>query len=92
MIQTFCFINLITTGLEWKTKMQYMKRKGTWVEVIFIKHQIKQIIESCLNNPTAGQIGSTQTFYKVSEHFYLPRIFKDVEKLYLNHYIVLDIY
>ena len=73
--------------------MQYKTRKGMWVEVIFSKHQRKQIMQSCHSDPTAGHLGRTRTFYKVSERFYWPGIFKDVEKivciLHYYYYIVL---
>ena len=72
MIQTLSFIHLNTTGSEWKIKkMQYKTRKGMWLEVIFSKHQRKQIMEFCLSDPTAGHLGRTQTFYKVSERSFL---------------------
>ena len=61
--------------------MQYKTRKSMWVEVIFSKHQRKQIKESCHSDPTASHLGRTQIFYKVSERFYWPGIFNDVEKM-----------
>ena len=38
-------------------------------------------MESCHSDHTAGHLGRTRTFYKVSERFHWPGIFNDVEKI-----------
>ena len=57
-----------------------------WVEMILSKLQRKQIMESSYNDPTAGHLGRTQTFSKVSEQFYWAGIFNDVEKMVCKLY------
>ena len=53
-------------------------------------------MEFCHSGPNAGHLGRTRAFYKVSECFYWPGIFKHVEKLvralYQYYYNVFDIY
>ena len=63
-----------------KGKLMYHTRKGTWVEAIFGKSQRVQILKACHSDGTAGHLGRTKTFYKVSQRYYWPGIFNDVEQ------------
>ena len=59
-------------------KLYYKTRKDLWVEVIFSRAQRAHIMKSCHSDATAGHLGRNKTFYKISERYYWPGIFKDV--------------
>ena len=66
-------------------KLFYKTKKGLWVEVIFSKGQRAHIIKACHNDATAGHLGRTRTFYKLSERYYWPGIFRDVTRAVSLH-------
>ena len=61
-------------------KLFYKTKRGLWVEVIFSEAQQAKIVEACHSDATAGHLGRTRTFYKVSERYYWPNIFEDINK------------
>ena len=61
-------------------KMSYKSRKGVWLEVVLSCTQREHIPKACRSDPTAGHLGRTKTFYKISERYYWPGLYKEVKK------------
>lgn len=69
-------------------KMSYKSRKGLWLEVVLSCTQREHILKACHSGPTAGHLGRTKTFYKISERYYWPGLYKDVKEFVSNCYVV----
>ena len=77
-------LNYINLPYRYKVehgKLLYKNKKGLWTEVILSKSQQIQIIQACHSDATAGHLGRTKTFYKVSERYYWPGIFDQVAQV-----------
>ena len=68
--------------------MSYKSRKGLWLEVVLSCTQREHILKACHSGPTAGHLGRTKTFYKISERYYWPGLYKDVKEFVSNCYVV----